>query len=168
MFEYLREADQKLIDKNGLEQGNSSVVLIEDAHTSYVNNFNVWKKRNINKVGLVKWKSSRNTLPWCKEGTVQTTLSEVMCILISLTVLGLVQRPEDAIQGLNQSAAKVELHENSRITEGSDYKTVWYPRTVHRTIGHLGWSCRKLISKHINEEESIYSKEFKRIALVMG
>ena len=75
-----------------------------------------------------------------------------MCILISLTVLRLVQTPEDVIHGLNQSAAKVELHENSRITEGSDYKTVWYPRTVHKTIGHLGWSCRKLISKHINQE----------------
>ena len=66
-------------------------------------------------------KSSRNTLLWCKEGKVQTTLSEVKCIL------GLVQTPEDAIQGLNQSAAKVELHDNSRITEGSDYKTVWHP-----------------------------------------
>ena len=30
-----------LIIKNGLEQGDSLVELIEDAHTSYVNNFNM-------------------------------------------------------------------------------------------------------------------------------
>ena len=92
----------------------------------------MWKKRSLNKIGLAKWKSSRNTLLWYKEGKVQTTLSEVKCIL------GLVHTPDDAIQGLNQSAARVELHDNSRITEGSDYKTVWYPRTVHTMIGHLG------------------------------
>ena len=31
----------------------------------------------------------------------------------------------------------------------SDYATVWRPRTVHKTIGHLGWSCRKVLSKKI-------------------
>ena len=74
----------------------------------------------LNKIGLAKWKSSRNTLPWRKEGIVQTTLSDVICIPISRTVLGLVQTLEDAIQGLIQSVAKVELHDNSRITEGLD------------------------------------------------
>ena len=69
-----------------------------------------------------------------KKGEVQTTLLEGMCIPVSLTDLGLVQIQEDAIQGLNQSVARVELHDNSRITEGSDYKTVWYLRTVHKTI----------------------------------
>ena len=87
-----------------------------------------------------------------KRGEVQTTLLEGMCIPVSLTDLGLVQIQEDAIQGLNQSVARVELHDDSRITEGSDYKTVWYLRTVHKTIGYLGWSCTKLISKHINNE----------------
>ena len=61
-----------------------------------------------------------------------------MCIPVSLMILGLVQTPEDAIQGLNQSVVKAEVHDNSCITEGSDYKTVWCPRTVHKTIGHLG------------------------------
>jgi len=41
----------------------------------------------------------------------------VTCIPVSLTVLGLAQTPEDTIQDLNQSAAKVELHDNSRITQ---------------------------------------------------
>ena len=41
------------------------------------------------------------------------------------------------------------MHDNSLITEGSDYATVWRPRTVHNTIGHLGWSCRKVSSKQI-------------------
>ena len=84
-----------------------------------------------------------------------------MCIPVSLTVLGLVQTPEDKIQGLNQSVAKVKLYDNSRITEGSDYKTVWFPRTVHTTIGHLGWSCRKLILKHINDEGMYLVEETK-------
>ena len=35
------EPKKGFIDKNGLEQGNSSANLSEDAHTSYVNNFNV-------------------------------------------------------------------------------------------------------------------------------
>ena len=48
------EPEKRFIDKNGLEQGNSLVELIEDAHTSYVNNFNVWKKKIINKVSLGK------------------------------------------------------------------------------------------------------------------
>jgi len=69
-----------------------------------------------------------------QRGKVQTTLSEVVCIPVSLTVLGLVQTLKDTIQGLNQSAVKVEFHDNSRITEGSVYKTVWCPRTIHRTI----------------------------------
>ena len=76
-----------------------------------------------------------------------------MCILVSITVIGLVRFPEDAIQGLNQSAENVELHDNSRITTGSGYKTVWCPRTVHKIIGHLDWSCWKLKSKIIEEEE---------------
>ena len=57
--------------------------------------------------------------------------------------------PEDTIQGLNQSTDKVELHDNSRITEGSDYATVWCPRTVHKIKGYFGWSCRKVPSKKI-------------------
>ena len=119
----------------------------------------MWKKRILNKTGLVKFKSLKNTLPWCKEGKVQTTLSEVMCIPVGLTVLGLVQTPENTIQGLNQSTAKIELHDNSCITEGSDYKTVWCPQTVHKTIGHLGWSCRKFTSKQINNEEMCLVEE---------
>ena len=35
------EPKKRFIDKNGLEQGNSPANLSEDAHTSYVNNFNV-------------------------------------------------------------------------------------------------------------------------------
>ena len=37
-----------------------------------------------------------------------------------------------------QSVTKVEIHDTLRITEGSDYKVVWYSRTVHKTIGHFG------------------------------
>ena len=48
---------------------------------------------------------------------------------------------------------EVAFHDNSRITEGSDYATVWYPRTVHKTIEHLGWSCRKVPSKKITNVE---------------
>ena len=119
------------------------------AHSHYVNNFNVWKKRSLTKIGLEKWKNSRNKLPWCQEGLQSTTFSTITCIPVSLLVLGLVKTPEDAIQGLNQSAYMVALQDNSRITEGSDYATVWCPRIVHRTIGHLGWSCRKILSKSI-------------------
>ena len=72
-----------------------------------------------------------------------------MCIPASLTVLGLAKTPEDAIQGLNQSADKVALHDNSGIMEGSNYATFWCPRTVHKTIGYLGWSCRKMTTKKI-------------------
>ena len=61
------------------------------------------------------------------------------------------KNPEDTIQGLNQSVDKVALHDNSRITEGSDYATVWCPQTVHKTIGYLGWSCRKVSSKKISK-----------------
>ena len=43
-----------LIIKNGLEQGDSPAELIEDAHTRYVNNFNMWKKRIINNIDLAK------------------------------------------------------------------------------------------------------------------
>ena len=76
-----------------------------------------------------------------------------MCIPVSLTVLGLVKAPEDAIQGLNQSVDKVALYDNSRITEGSNYATVWCPRTVHKIMGHLGWLCRKVSSKKITNVE---------------
>ena len=38
------------------------------AHQHYVNNYNVWKKRSLTKIGLAKWKHSRNKLPWCQEG----------------------------------------------------------------------------------------------------
>ena len=72
-----------------------------------------------------------------------------MCIPVIITVLGLVKTPEDAIQGLDQSVDKVVLHDNSRITEESNYATVWCLWTVHKTIGHLGWSCRKVPSKQI-------------------
>ena len=61
----------------------------------------------------------------------------------------MVETPKDAIQGLNQSADMVTMKDNKKITEGSDYATVWCPRTVHRTIGRLGWSCRKVRSKSI-------------------
>ena len=53
---------------------------------------------------------------------------------------------------LNQSVEHVEIHDNSRITAGSDYKTGWCPRTVHKTIGYLSCSCSKLKSKIIEEE----------------
>ena len=120
-----------------------------DAHARYVNKFNEWKKRSLTKIGLVKWKSPRNKLPWCQEVKIITTLSKITCIPVSLTVLDLVKTPDDAIQGLNRSVDKVALHHNSRIIEGSDYTTVWCHRTVHKTIGHLGWSCRKAHSKKI-------------------
>ena len=136
---------------NGIIQGTSPEERIDDTHTRYINNFNEWKRRSLTKIGLVKWKSSRNKLPWCKEGEITTILSKIMCIPVSLTVLGLVKTPKDAIQCLNQSADKVALHDNSRITEGSDYATVWYPRTVHKTMGHLGWYCRKVPSKKITK-----------------
>ena len=84
-------------------------------------------------------------------GEITTTLSKITCIPVILTVLGLVKTPEDTIQGLNQSADMVALHDNSRITERSDYATVWCPRTVYKTIGHLEWSCRKVPSKTINK-----------------
>ena len=54
---------------------------------------------------FVKWKSSRNNLPWYKEGKVQSKLSVVPCIPVSRTVLGQTQSPEEAIHGLNQPAA---------------------------------------------------------------
>ena len=84
-------------------------------------------------------------------GKITTTLSNIMCIPTSLTVIGLVNTPEDVIQGLNQSADKVALHDNSGITEGSDYATVWYSRSVHKTIGHLEFSYRKVPSKTITK-----------------
>ena len=43
-----------VIDKHGPEQGNAPTVLIEDAHTSYINDFNVLKKRSLKKIGLAK------------------------------------------------------------------------------------------------------------------
>ena len=119
------------------------------AHSHYVNNYNVWKKRSLTKIGLAKLKHSRNKLPWCQKGLQLTTLSTITCIPVSLLVLGLVETPEDAIQGLNQSVDMVAIQDNKRTTEGSEYATVWCPRTVHRTIGHLGWSCRKVRSKPI-------------------
>ena len=85
------------------------------------------EKRSLTKIGLAKWKISRNKLPWCQEGKITTTLSKIMCIPTILTVLGLVKTPEDTIQGLNQSADMVALHDNSRITEGSECATVRYP-----------------------------------------
>jgi len=97
------------------------------AHSQYVNNYNVWKKRSLTKIGLAKWKNSRNKLPWCQEGLQSTTFSTITCIPVSLLVLGLVETPEDTIQGLNQSADMMAIHDNSRITEGSDYAKVWCP-----------------------------------------
>lgn len=29
------------------------------------------------------------------------------------------------------------------MTMGSDYKTIWCPRTVYKTVGYLRWSLRK-------------------------
>ena len=119
------------------------------AHQHYVVNYSNWKKRSLTKIGLAKWKHSRNKLPWCQEGLQVTALTTLTCIPVSLLVLGLVETPEDAIQGLNQSADIVAIKDNNRITEGSDYATVWCPRAVHRTMGSLGWSCRKIRSKLI-------------------
>ena len=119
------------------------------AHQHYVVNYSNWKKRSLNKIGLAKWKHSRNKLPWCQEGLQVTALTTLTCIPVSLLVLGLVETPEDAIQGLNQSADIVAIKDNNRITEGLDYETVWCPRSVHRTMGSLGWSCRKVRSKLI-------------------
>ena len=89
-------------------------------------------------MGLAKWKKLRNSLPWCQEGKVTSTLSEVPYTLVSLTVLGLVRSPEEAIQGLNQSAEKVSFKEQIKITTGADYKTVWCSRTVHKILMYLG------------------------------
>ena len=47
----------------------------------------------------------------------------------------LVTTPAEAINVLTQSVEKVQLHEQTIITIGSDYKTVWCPRTVHKTVG---------------------------------
>ena len=169
-LDHLRQANQKKdsLTKNGLEQGNSLVELIEDAHTSYVNNFNVWKKKIINKISLEKQKILRKTIPWCNEGEVQTTLSEVICFPVSLTILGLVHTPEDAIQGLNQPATKVELHDNSRITKGHDYKTVWCPRTVYKNQDTWADHAEFFFLNTSTTGVCIQSKEPKTIALVMG
>ena len=43
----------------------------------------------------------------------------------------------------------IALHDNSGIMEGSNYATFWCSRTVHKTIGYLGWSCRKMTTKKI-------------------
>ena len=69
---------------------------MEQEHKDYINNCQVWTKRGSNKMCLEKWKSSRNRIPWCQEGKVQSTLSEASCVPLSLTVLGLVQSPEEA------------------------------------------------------------------------
>ena len=60
------------------------------------------------------------------------TLSEVPCIPVSLTVLGLVHLLEETIKGLDQSVKKISSKEQTRIIVGSDYKTIWYPRTVQK------------------------------------
>ena len=133
---------------------NSSSKGMEDTkqdHIRYVNDLNLWEKRGLNRMRLAKLKSSRNSLRCCQEGTVQIILLKVMCLPVSLTVLGIVRSPEDAIKCLNQSAECVKLHDNSHITAGSDYKIGWCPRTVHETIWYLGWSCRKLKSKVFEE-----------------
>ena len=93
-------------------------------HAHYVNTYNMWKKRSLTKIGLAKWKNSRNKLPWYQEGIQSTTFSTITCIPVHLLLLGLVETPEDAIQGLNQSTDMVALQDNSRITEGLDYATV--------------------------------------------
>ena len=87
---------------NGIVQWTSPEERIDDDHIRYVNNFNEWKKRSLTKIGLTKWKSPRNKLPWCKKGEIKATLSKSMCIPVSLTVLDLVKTLEDVIQGLNQ------------------------------------------------------------------
>ena len=67
----------------------------------------------------------------------------------------LVTTPAEAINVLTQSVEKVQLHEQTIITIGSDYKTIWCPRTVHKTVGKLRWSLIKEQSKNF-EEIGIY------------
>lgn len=93
-------------------------------HIDHINNYNLWEKGTLNKIGLEKWKILRKRLPWCQEGKVTSTSFEVPCILVSITVLEIVRSLEEAIQELNQSAEKVSLKEQTIIITGSDYKTV--------------------------------------------
>ena len=78
-------------------------------YIDYINNYNLWEKGTLNKIGLEKWKSLRKRLPWCQEGEVTSTLFKVPCILVSITVLGIVRSLEEVIQELNQSAERVSL-----------------------------------------------------------
>ena len=63
----------------------------------------------------------------------------ILCVLLSLKVLGLVivSTLEEAIIGLNQSAEKLLRREHAKIITGSDYKTIWCPTTVHKTVVSL-------------------------------
>ena len=56
-------------------------------------------------------------------------------ILWNRTVFDTNTTSAEAINVLTQSVEKVQLHEQTIITIGSDYKTVWCPRTVHKTVG---------------------------------
>ena len=91
---------------------------IDDDHIRYINNFNEWKKWSLAKIGLANWKSSRNKLSQCKEGKIKPTISKIMCIPVSLTVLGLVKTPENAIQGLNQLAEKQRFMTTQELRKG--------------------------------------------------
>jgi len=82
-----QEISPVLISLNSYARGMEGT---KQEHMCYVNDLNLWGKRSLNRMGLAKWKISRNSLPWCQEGTVQTILLGVMCILVSITVLGLV------------------------------------------------------------------------------
>ena len=89
-----QESSAVLINLNSYTRGMEDT---KKEHMSYVNDLNLWEKRSLNRMVLAKWKCAKNNLPYCQEGTVQTTLLEVMCILVSITVIGLVRLPEDTI-----------------------------------------------------------------------
>ena len=56
-------------------------------------------------------------------------------ILWNRTVFDTNTTSAETINVPTQSVEKVQLHEQTIITIGSDYKTVWCPRTVHKTVG---------------------------------
>ena len=56
---------------------------------------------------LAQLKSSRKQLNCCQEGNETSLLSEVSCIPVSLTVMGLVAVLEEVIKVFNESVEKV-------------------------------------------------------------
>lgn len=65
------------------------------------------------------------------------------CISLSLTVLGLFVTLEDAAVRLNGVAQSLENEQTKMITVLSDYKTVLYPRLLHKMVIELGLPFRK-------------------------